>query len=309
MPPPLPFLTNPHRSNGTADGKPTPGGQFTLGGRNESIYTGEISFIPINSTKFWDVPFTQITVSPTLNITITNSSVNVIDTGTTLIYGPSADVAAFYGGIPGAVRGETVNNATLGGVWLIRTYRPTHPILSHTHSHSATACNTALNPEFIFGNVSVTLPAAALHMPATPYWMYPAPTGQLNTTYCVGGLATPNFPSDPYWVFGDAFLKGVYTVFRKGAQGEAPSVGFAKLKGVDYTGNGTLVVGYNGNGVDGTIGRTGPNGALIEGGSSSSGGGSSTGTAPSAPSSPTTPGVSSVPSTSGASLRRRWLFQ
>jgi hypothetical protein len=122
-----------------------------------------------------------------------------------------------------------------------------------------------LNPEFILGNLSVIVPAAALHLPATPSRTFENVPAGLNTTYCVGGLASVDLPNQPsIWVFGLSFLKSVYTVFRKGGQGESASVGFARLKGVDYAGNGTAIIGWNGNGVDGSIGITGPNGTKIE---------------------------------------------
>jgi cathepsin D len=61
------------------------------------------------------------------------------------------------------------------------------------------------------------------------------------------------------WLLGDAFLKSVYTVFRHGDQsrGEAPSVGFARLKGVNYGADGLATLGQNGNGVNGRIGHAG----------------------------------------------------
>jgi len=47
-------------------------------------------------------------------------------------------------------------------------------------------------------------------------------------------------------------------VFRKGAQGEQPSVGFAPLSGVDYTqANGNAIIGAGGDGIDGRIGEAG----------------------------------------------------
>ena len=121
-----------------------------------------------------------------------------------------------------------------------------------------------MNPDFVLGNVTVTLPAAALHLPAAaPRTFENVPNG-LNTTYCVGSLATVKLNGPPLFVFGVGFLKAVYTVFRKGVEGEVPSVGFARLAGVDYAGNGTAIIGWGGDGIDGDIGNTGPDGVRIE---------------------------------------------
>lgn len=64
-------------------------------------------------------------------------------------------------------------------------------------------------------------------------------------------------PRTPNWILGDAFMKSVYTVFRKGAAGEQPSVGFAPIKGFNYASNGFAIIGESGNGVDGRIGQAG----------------------------------------------------
>lgn len=102
-----------------------------------------MSFIPIKSEKYWDVPFTGINVTPAHNLTV-NTNLTVVDTGTTLTYGPEESINAFYAGVEGAVRGENVNNFTLAGIWLIRTssHRSPFPIIrsigisSNPPSHS-----------------------------------------------------------------------------------------------------------------------------------------------------------------------------
>lgn len=61
----------------------------------------------------------------------------------------------------------------------------------------------------------------------------------------------------PSWIFGDAFMKSTYTVFRAGREGETPSIGFAPIKGVDYATDAWIVIGADGNGIDGRIGEAG----------------------------------------------------
>ena len=52
-------------------------------------------------------------------------------------------------------------------------------------------------------------------------------------------------------------FKGVYTIFNYGGQGATPSVGFAPLKGVNYSGDGTATIGVGTDGVNGRIGNAG----------------------------------------------------
>jgi hypothetical protein len=84
--------------------------------------------------------------------------------------------------------------------------------------------------------------------------------------YCVSSLIATNstaFPNynvtsaDPEWVLGIPFLKSTYTVFRAGNSTERPGVGFAPLKGVNYTADGNVTIGVEGDGVDGNVGDAG----------------------------------------------------
>lgn len=70
--------------------------------------------------------------------------------------------------------------------------------------------------------------------------------------------STPNdVPNVANWILGAAFMRGVYTVFRAGASGGQPSLGFAPIKGVNYSTNWAHTIGVDGDGVDGRIGQAG----------------------------------------------------
>ncbi|KAG8830178.1 hypothetical protein FRC17_005270 [Serendipita sp. 399] len=211
----------------------TPGGQFTIGGRNTSLYDGDITFIPIARQSYWTIPLDSIVVSSNTTIRMAGSYGRAIaDTGTTLLAGPEEAVDAFYAAVPGSERGETVSSQ-LSGFWLI-------------------PCATETNAVFNFGgNASFVMPATLLG------YQY---LGRYKPGYCTGsiiGISGSSSSSFPSWIFGNAFLKGVYTVFRRGKDNEEPSVGFAPLKGVNYATNGNVTLGTPGNGVNGNIGNAG----------------------------------------------------
>ncbi|TEB37333.1 acid protease [Coprinellus micaceus] len=77
------------------------GGVFTLGGTNSSLFSGEIEFLDLETSgtfgttpTYWLLPLRTVTVqgSP-VSIAGGSSALSAIDTGTTLIGGPSDDVA------------------------------------------------------------------------------------------------------------------------------------------------------------------------------------------------------------------------
>lgn len=103
------------------------GGVFTLGGTNSSLFTGDIDFVnmPSGPETFWLLSLTGtylycwlisprnrlfrlnlfMTTGLSLNgkdVTISggDNAISAIDTGTTLIGGPTADVQAFWEAVP-----------------------------------------------------------------------------------------------------------------------------------------------------------------------------------------------------------------
>lgn len=100
------------------------GGVFTLGGQNQTLYQGDVEFLPlvinvgkptywllnISSTPNTALLYSLLTCVLIIAITVNGKSVTLpstgntaaIDTGTTLIGGPSTSVAAVYAQIPGS---------------------------------------------------------------------------------------------------------------------------------------------------------------------------------------------------------------
>lgn len=201
-----------------------PGGVFTLGGTNSSLYTGEIEFLnlAVSTPTYWLLSLQTVTVQgQNVRIGSGSLSLSAIDTGTTLIGGPSADVAAIYAAIPGS---QTVPGQ--GGFY-------------------AFPCSTT---------VQVTLSFGGKTWPINPQDMNLGRVSQ-GSNLCVGGIFDltrgANIPvgsGNPSWVVGDVFLKNVYSVYRA----SPPSVGFAQLS--DLAGGSGTPTGPSAGG-----GTTGPN--------------------------------------------------
>ena len=100
-----------------------PGGVFTLGGVNSTLFSGDIEFLPIPSDTltYWVLNMSgkchmktcklsqrhlirvAITVQgKSVQITTGNDALALLDTGTTLIGGPTADVRAIWAAVPGS---------------------------------------------------------------------------------------------------------------------------------------------------------------------------------------------------------------
>jgi cathepsin D len=171
-----------------------PGGSFTMGFVNSSLYTGDIDFvdIPAGAESYWILPVTSVSVQGNvITLPTGSSSFSAIDTGTTLVGGPSQAIAEIYAQIPDSAPGT----GNFEGYY-------TYP------------CNTALNLTMSFGGKNWPISDADFQVT------------QLTNEQCLGAffeLTTGG--SAPAWIVGDTFLKNVYSVFRY----DPPSVGFAQL--------------------------------------------------------------------------------
>ncbi|KAI0645865.1 aspartic peptidase domain-containing protein [Trametes meyenii] len=176
------------------------GGVMTLGGTNSTLFTGDIEFIPLTtsgSPTFWMLEMTGATVQGnSVNIPTGSAALSAIDTGTTLVGGPSDAVKTIYDAIPGS-----------------------QPVPS-MQGFFQFPCSTNVQVSFAFGGKSWPISATDMNL------------GRISQTMCVGGIFDLTLGSDvsggggnPTWVVGDTFLKNVYSVFRS----NPPAVGFAEL--------------------------------------------------------------------------------
>jgi len=177
-----------------------PGGIFTLGGTNSSLYQGAIEYLNISATpSFWLLELTRLTLNGlTVETTPGIGSLSAIDTGTTLIGGPTRDVRNFWSAVPGA-QALTGQNE---GFFLF-------------------PCGSKLEVTIAFGGKSWPINSTDMNL---------GPSGIPGM--CLGGIFDLALGSNigssgrnPRWVVGDTFLKNVYSVFRA----VPPSIGFAQL--------------------------------------------------------------------------------
>jgi cathepsin D len=195
------FLTR--YQNATSARTLEPGGSFTMGFTDSTLFTGDIEYvdIPSSSVAYWTLPMTDLTVQGnSVSLPSGSSSYAVIDTGTTLVGGPAAQIAALYAQIPGS----TAGTGDYQGYYM-------YP------------CSTTVNVTLSFGGKHWPISNADFQMQ------------QVSSSSCVGSFFDVDTGgSAPGWIVGDTFLKNVYSVFRY----SPASVGFAALSEAAIAQNG-----------------------------------------------------------------------
>ncbi|KAG0705619.1 acid protease [Suillus ampliporus] len=191
--------------NDSQAGELEPGGSLTMGYANESLYTGTIDYrdIPNGQASYWTQQITSMTVQgKSISLPSGSASYAAVDTGTTLVAGPAAGIAAIYAQIPGSQPGT--------GSW---------------EGFYSYPCNTAVAVEISFGGPSWSVSPGDFEFTST------GPT----SNECYGAFyVIPTSSGTPPWIIGDTFLKNVYSIFRY----DPPSVGFAALSEIALAMNG-----------------------------------------------------------------------
>ncbi|KNZ77400.1 Cathepsin D [Termitomyces sp. J132] len=178
------------------------GGSLNMGFVNQSLYAGDIEYLDLATTEsYWLLPLTTLTANgQSISIPSGSDSYAAIDTGTTLVGGPSRYLDAFYSQIPGA-----------------------RPGTGNFQGYYTYPCDTTVNATMSFGGRSWPISEADFRL------------SQLTQALCLGAFFELNTgASAPSWIVGDTFLKNVYSVFRY----DPPSVGFAELSSVALALNG-----------------------------------------------------------------------
>lgn len=162
-------------------------GTYDFGFIDKAKYTGNITYVPVDTDPgYWTFSSSGYAVGSG-NFSASSIS-GIADTGTSLIYLPTAIVTAYYRGVQGAT-----NSRNYGGYVF--------------------PCSATL-PSFTFGvgEARFTIPPA--------YMSYAAVTPGSST--CFGGLQSSNGVGINIW--GDVALKVAFVVFNGGTP---PTIGWA----------------------------------------------------------------------------------
>ncbi|XP_040193555.1 cathepsin E isoform X2 [Rana temporaria] len=181
-----------NRDSNSADG-----GELVLGGFDTSRFSGQLNWVPITVQGYWQIQVDSIQVAGQV-IFCSDGCQAIVDTGTSLITGPSGDI-------------EQLQNYI--GV-------------TNTNGEYGVSCSTlSLMP-------SVTFTINGLDYSLTPE-QYMLEDGG---SYCSSGFQGLDIspPSGPLWILGDVFIGQYYSVFDRGNN----RVGFAPVFFYETTTNG-----------------------------------------------------------------------
>ncbi|XP_078076718.1 cathepsin D-like [Mustelus asterias] len=168
-----------------------PGGELLLGGTDPKYYTGEFFYLNVTRQAYWQVKMDKIAIGDTLNLCKGGCSA-IVDTGTSLITGPTEEVIALQ--------------KSIGAVAL-------------TQGEYKVDCDkvASLPPiNFILGGRSFTLTGEQYILKETHAGM----------TVCLSGFMALDIspPVGPMWILGDVFIGPYYTEFDR----DNNRIGFAK---------------------------------------------------------------------------------
>jgi len=185
-----------------------PGGTLTFGGINSSLFTGDIDYLALSGADdptFWLLDLSSVTVQG--NSVPISSALSAIDTGTTLIAGPSVDVQNIWAQVPDS-----------------------QPLTGSMEGFYGFPCSTDVQVKLSFGGKTWPISTADMNL---------GESGIGNQ--CVGGIFDLSLGSDaggagnPSWIIGDTFLKNVYSVFSS----NPAQIGFAELSNAAGGSSGT----------------------------------------------------------------------
>ncbi|TRM65588.1 aspartic peptidase domain-containing protein, partial [Schizophyllum amplum] len=166
------------------------GSELFLGGTNTELYTGDFEYHATDPSEgYW------LTTGATLNVNGVAAASNfetIIDSGTTIMYGPPDVIKEVYANIEGS------------GAYDESSGLYTFP------------CDSAPSVAFNWGGQDWEVSADNFNLGQT----------EQGSSQCVGSLAGQDLGlGDNTWLIGDAFMKNVYTVF----DFDQNAVGFAAL--------------------------------------------------------------------------------
>ncbi|KAJ3751137.1 acid protease [Lentinula detonsa] len=174
------------------------GSQLYLGGTDPELYSGSLEYHKVDPSEgFWKVLDARIHVGGKEAV---KDFQTIIDSGTTLMYGPPAAVKEFFSKVDGA------------------------SVYDEQEGFYSFPCDKVPKVSFSWGahGKNFAVPSENFNLGQT----------EKGSSSCVASLAASDLGLGNAWLIGDSFMKGVYAGFRFGEKDitKDAAVGFAELK-------------------------------------------------------------------------------
>jgi len=163
-------------------------GEMLIGGIDESKFTGDIQYTDLTSETYWETKLDSMTISGS---SVTTTIKAILDTGTSLLAGPSADVKKIA---------ETIG---------------AKPFFLNKAEYTIDCKKIPTLPDIVF-----TLGGNKFTLTGKDYVINSGPI----CLFAMSGIDIPA-PNGPLWILGDVFIRKYYTVFDWGNK----KLGFATV--------------------------------------------------------------------------------
>ncbi|XP_073512060.1 cathepsin D-like [Phyllobates terribilis] len=167
------------------------GGELLLGGTDSKYYTGDVHYLNVTRMAFWQIKTDEVRVGSQL-ILCKGGCQAIVDTGTSLITGPAAEIRALH--------------VAIGAL----------PLFNGEYMVDCDRLSSLPTISFILGGVQYNLTGED----------YVLQISKMGKTVCLSGFMGLDIrpPAGPLWILGDVFIGRYYTIFNR----DSNQVGFAK---------------------------------------------------------------------------------
>lgn len=166
------------------------GGELILGGSDPNFYTGEVTYVPVDREGYWEITMDDM-ASEGATVGCSGGCTAIVDTGSSLLVGPTAETNAI--------------NKMIGGIELI----------------------PGTGQFFILCSIIDVLPDIDFTIGGTTFTLtgrdYVLEIEQQGQKQCISGFMGLDLPMGPWWILGDVFIGKYYSEFDVGNS----RVGFA----------------------------------------------------------------------------------
>jgi len=152
-------------------------GELTIGGYDETRFTGSLNYVPLKSQTYWQINIEAFKIGSTNFVTTPGGESAIIDSGTSLLTGPSTAVAQIAKSLGAKSLGST-------GEYVL-------------------SCDSKL-----LKDIDIEISGVTYTLSPDDYLI---PDGGI-CILGIEGLDVPE-PLGPLWILGDIFIRKYYTVF------------------------------------------------------------------------------------------------
>jgi len=170
------------------------GGELILGGSDPNFYTGDVTYVPVDREGYWEITMDGIESDGSV-MGCNGGCTAIVDTGSSLLVGPTAQT-------------DAINNM-IGGIELIPG--------TGQYQILCAMIDSLPDIDFVLGGQKFTLSGRDYVLEVTQCIL-----GQCQTQ-CISGFMGMDLPMGEWWILGDVFIGKFYTEFDMGNS----RVGFA----------------------------------------------------------------------------------